>query len=672
MAKKDRIIKGKDITKSASISRFIIASISVMVIAICVITGFMSYNRAAATIQNNTSELLLSQAKSNATSVKMWLDKTSAEFEGCASKARLRNMIWEEQKPALLEDKERLGYIKLGVSSLNGNVIYSDETKDNISDKTFFKEALTGKTSFSDPVVENNQILVYMATPIKNGISQVGILVAAFDHAEMNNIIVNTGFGKTGYGYMINGNGDMIAHKDIELVKNKENMIKNAEKDSELKQLSLLMQKMINGEAGFGEYKYKGVIKYMAFAPAEGTPWSIALTQEKAEIFAGINSIRRNTIIMTIVFIIIGALMSLAISRAISKPLEQVEKYAAELASGNLAISIETKRKDEFGAAIQALNTAVASFRNIVSNIQKIAQTSEETTTVLNESIEQVAAGSQEVSATIQQIAEGASEQAKEAEDAVNLTAKLGDKLDRMHDLANDTGDFAVSTGEKSKTGLIAMKNLEDNYSKSVEAIENVAKSIRTVTEKSSSIANIVETIASVADQTNLLALNAAIEAARAGDAGRGFAVVADEIRKLAEQTAVATKDISGMIEEIASVINQSQESMASAERLIGDFTISMNNTSGIFKEIQDAVNNSIEHLNQLAEHIKEIDEDKKNVISAIQNISAITEESAASSQEVSAAVEEQAASMQEITASINELTSMIKQLFNATQTFKV
>ncbi|NLU09339.1 MAG: methyl-accepting chemotaxis protein [Tepidanaerobacter acetatoxydans] len=672
MSKKSGILNSRKFAQNTSIGRFITFSISILIVIICSTLGYMSYISAASTIQSSVSELLLAQAKAHAQSIKMWNEKTAAELESCATKIRVRNMVWEEQKPALLEDKERLGYYNIGVADLNGNVVYIDETQDTINNEKFFKNALGGKTSLSDPVYKNNQLIIYLATPIKNEGKQVGVLVAILDHQKMNDMIAGVQFGKTGYGYMINSEGITVAHRDTQLVIDKDNTALSAKSTPELQDLAILEQKMAKGESGFGEYEYKGIVKYMAFAPVEGTDWSIALTQEKNDVFAGINSIRRNTIIMTLVFIALGILFAFYISKAIKTPLLEVQKYAAELAEGNLTRSIDTKRRDEFGAAIRALNTAVMSFKNIVTNIQKIAQVSEDTTTALNESVEQVAAGSEEVSATIQQIAEGASEQAKDAEMAVNLTAELGKKLDNISSIAKDTSDFTMQTGAKSESGLKVITELESNFAQSSMAIEEVSQTIKAVTEKSASISNILETITSVADQTNLLALNAAIEAARAGDAGRGFAVVADEIRKLAEQTAIATKDIGSMINEITSVIRQAQTSMANAENLMGNFTLSMDNTSDIFKEIQKAVNDSIKYLALLIEQIKEIDENKQNVISAIENISAITQESAASTEEVSAAVEEQAASMEEITASINELARMIKELSDATKVFKV
>ncbi len=669
--------RGKKSTKKRmskkSIGRFIGISISLLIIIACGTLGYMSYTRAASTMQNNISQMLKEQAKAHAATIAERSEKIAAELESCAAKIRIRNMVWEEQKPALLEDVERFGYIKMGVADLSGNVIYTDEIRENVSDNKYFKLAIqNGETCFSDPIQEGNQLVVYMATPIKNEGSQVGVLIAAFDHKRINDIVLEIQFGKTGSAYMINSDGITVAHRDIQLVIDKDNTIKSAEDTPELQELAKLEQKMTKGETGFGEYIYKGVTKYMAFAPVKGTNWSLALTQGKNDIFAGIYGIRRNTIIMTAVFIVLGILFALCFSKAIKTPLQEVLEYANELAEGNLTKVIVSKRQDEFGTVAEALNIAVKSFRDIINNIQEMAQTSESTTNILNESAEQVAAGSEEISATIQQMAEGSNEQARDAEEAVTLTTELGKKLDDIYTISGNAHDTTKQAGEKSENGLRSMNELKSEYAQNVKSTEEVAQIVKEVAEKSVSIAKILETITSIADQTNLLALNAAIEAARAGEAGRGFAVVADEIRKLAEETSFATKDIGGIVSEITAVIEQAQMSMANAEKLVNKFTLSIDKTSELFKEIQRAGDESTQQMEVLARNIKAIDESKESVLSAIESISSITQQSAASTEEASAAIEEQAASMEEITASINELAGMIQKLTETTKAFKV
>ena len=369
---------------------------------------------------------------------------------------------------------------------------------------------------------------------------------------------------------------------------------------------------MTKGETGFGEYTYKGVTKYMAFAPVKGTNWSLALTQGKNDIFAGIYGIRRNTIIMTAVFIVLGILFALCFSKAIKTPLQEVLEYANELAEGNLTKVIVSKRQDEFGTVAAALNIAVKSFRDIINNIQEMAQTSESTTNILNESAEQVAAGSEEISATIQQMAEGSNEQARDAEEAVTLTTELGKKLDDIYTISGNAYDITKQAGEKSENGLKSMNELKSEYAQNVKSTEEVTQIVKEVAEKSVSIAKILETITSIADQTNLLALNAAIEAARAGEAGRGFAVVADEIRKLAEETSFATKDIGGIVSEITAVIEQAQISMANAEKLVNKFTLSIEKPLNCLKRYKELEMNQHSKWRYWLETLKKLMKAKK------------------------------------------------------------
>ena len=138
--------RGKKSTKKRmskkSIGRFIGISISLLIIIACGTLGYMSYTRAASTMQNNISQMLKEQTKAYATTIAAKSEKIAAELESCAAKIRIRNMVWEEQKSALLEDVERFGYIKMGVADLSGNVIYTDEIRENVSDNKYFKLAI--------------------------------------------------------------------------------------------------------------------------------------------------------------------------------------------------------------------------------------------------------------------------------------------------------------------------------------------------------------------------------------------------------------------------------------------------------------------------------------------------------------------------------------------------
>lgn len=404
---------------------------------------------------------------------------------------------------------------------------------------------------------------------------------------------------------------------------------------------------------------------------------------------------------------------------SIVRPLDEAARVLNRVAEKDLTVRMEGDYKGDYAAIKHSLNTAMgaleetivqtveasgrvlSSAQGVTATVRQIGQASEQ----IAETINQVAAGSTEqskislsastlmdqLSRAIGEVANGAQSQARTVEDTVTLIQQISGAIDSVTAIAQDAAGRSLEVAEVARTG-------GDSVSKSVAGMErirvttdNVAQAVTQLGEHSKQIGAIVKTIDDIAAQTNLLALNAAIEAARAGEHGKGFAVVADEVRKLAERSSKATKEIADLIGMIRSMTDNAVDAMKSSASEVQAGSDLANEAGTALTRIQDAVNGIVRQIEDVSAATEEMSASSTEVVRAVETLSAITEESsaameqmaasssevsrgieqvaavseenAASSEEVSAAAQEQNASVEEMAASAEEMTKIAGDL---------
>lgn len=383
----------------------------------------------------------------------------------------------------------------------------------------------------------------------------------------------------------------------------------------------------------------------------------------------------RTAMIVGLVTLAAGIVLSLVLTKMVTRPIHAVTTYLNKLAEGNFTIAIEGQlllRKDEFGSVADSLTNLQQNMRGLLLQVQQgashLAASSEE----LTASAGQSAQATQQVALSITQVAAGVEKQVKAVDTTVVVIEEMSANIQHVAASANHVTGVSEQAAQAAQTGTQSIEAAVAQMGSIEKTVVGSAEVVAKLGERSKEIGQIVDTIAGIAGQTNLLALNAAIEAARAGEQGRGFAVVAEEVRKLAEQSQAAAKQIADLISEIQSDTGEAVLAMETGSRevRVGSDVVGLAGKS--FKEIAELINQVTGRIKEIAAAIQQLSAGSRQIVQTVRDVDDVSKEAAGQTQTVSAATEQQAASMQEIASSSQVLATMAEELQTAVKKFKV
>ncbi len=317
------------------------------------------------------------------------------------------------------------------------------------------------------------------------------------------------------------------------------------------------------------------------------------------------------------------------LSNSVQQMLEAMNRFQA----GDLTVRLSATGTDDIARLYHGFNTSVEGIGQLVGQVISATEAALSEAAHISEAAGKMASTVQEQAAQTVQIASSAEEMARTVTENAHTTSQAA--------------SIAAQSGSQASTGENVMTQAITKIRDIARVVEDAATIVQRLGDSSAEIGEIVQVIEEIADQTNLLALNAAIEAARAGEQGRGFAVVADEVRKLAERTAQATKQIGTTIRLI----------QKETEQAVGG--IQKGNS-----EIQDG----LRLAEQAGTSLRGVVSDARNVGSLIQNVAFASEQQSGTSEEIAKSIDQMSSSVEESSVSISEIARGAEQLYSTMQ----
>lgn len=392
-----------------------------------------------------------------------------------------------------------------------------------------------------------------------------------------------------------------------------------------------------------------------------------------AELTSSITLTWQIALIGAIILVIAVGIFNTYTARQLARRTQVLTDAAQRIAGGDLTVKLQAaKGRDELDELNRAFHQMIANLRSIVSSIGQAGNRVDDMAQDIDRSNDRMQDIVSQVAQSIEELAVGSQKIAEDLSVTVEVVDQMQDKFRSNLETTSESAAYSNEVLRSIQEGSSRMQQQLAIVTNNRQAMSELQQTVQSLEQNAGQIASMTQLVSDIASQTNLLSLNASIEAARAGDAGRGFAVVAGEVKKLADQSVEAARQIFAAVEAITSAVGQVHASVTNSVDLFVQQEQATVLTDASFAEISQQIQQIASHIHRLSDDMQSSHELSNQVQQAIENISAITEQSAAGSQEITASTVEQRHAFQQSSEQVKQLRQIRGEMHHELDRFQL